>query len=1139
MMPACLLPLLAVTDRLLDPEVIKSLTMFNFPPVVTVSLAAIAASIAVGYLLQKGLRLKDYGWRFGLILAAWTASISVILFGQFKLGADLRGGVNLVYEVDDAKTKLLNPSGQGDAYDLDAVVSVLRRRLNPSGLRELVIRKSGPKQIEIVVPEVDKAQIDDIKKRIRTGGALRFLIVANDPTKDGHIIDAAKAQAALPDSDPNKRALTVKDEEKTDIGYWVKVAREDEKKADSPFRDSAVHQDVLRDARTGDLIALTPSEDAEVRENPARLSKLLAARGIREVEVLLRAPDSAEVDVRGEDLAHANPSLQMEGWEIDFVMKGLGIGKMGALTGQNLAPPERYLGIVFDNELLSAPAIKSQITEQGRITGRFSEQEVRFMSEILKSGSMPVVLSETPIAENLIGSILGMDTIIKGSWSVVVSLLVVLVVVGVYYRFAGIVACLALILNLLLTVAIMIVIQAPFTLPGLAGLVLTVGMSIDANVLIFERFREEVARGAALRMALRNGFDRAMATIIDSNLTTLLTAVVLYVIGTDQLRGFGVTVSLGIITSMFTAIFCARTIFETGERMRWLTSLSMTQFLTNPKVDWVKLFVPTTVASVVLILIGLVATVARGTGIFDIDLKGGTTVTPMLRVPMKDAEVRQALAKQFASLTDTETGGRVDYQVYEISLQGEPAGSVYKIDSSIPSVDDLQKHVQQALRDPQTGADRIRTYQLEYKLVSTSKPEPAAQGEPSSDAAPTDRGAKPASAGSSPQAELPRGTSGKAAAPEGSADCGQPAAGAKSEGEKTDATSAEEKNSEATAAESKGAPAKSDATKEESKTPEEPIVTAPQNSPAVSPTAGADKPPAAGLETTFEVRFPQNKINAYALTEHINAAAKKVLNQDPFAVVTNAQWSGRDNTAFETWTVKLALSEENAHKVLADLEQTMETSPVWQNASSVSGQVTLDMQLKALYAILVSLMGIAAYVWFRFQKLSWGIAAVVSLLHDTLVMLAGIALSYYVASAMGFLLIQEFKISLTVVAGFLTLIGYSINDTIVIFDRIREIRGKSQQFTGEMINDSVNQTLSRTILTGGLTLLVVLILYIWGGEGIHTFAFCMLIGVISGTYSTVFIAAPLLLWLMGTGSTTTQSAKPAIAKQPVATGGRT
>jgi len=199
--------------------------------------------------------------------------------------------------------------------------------------------------------------------------------------------------------------------------------------------------------------------------------------------------------------------------------------------------------------------------------------------------------------------------------------------------------------------------------------------------------------------------------------------------------------------------------------------------------------------------------------------------------------------------------------------------------------------------------------------------------------------------------------------------------------------------------------------------------------------------------------------------------------------------------------------------VLGELKLTLEKSPVWQSSNSIKGQVTVDTQLKAMTAILISLLGIVAYVWFRFQSLSWGIAAVVALVHDTLVMLGFIAMSYWMAGVLGFMQVEEFKISLTIVAAFLTLIGYSINDTIVIFDRIREIRGKSPDLTRHMINESVNQTMSRTILTTGTVLMVVVVLYFAGGSGIHAFAFSMIVGALAGTYSTVFIAAPLLLLL--------------------------
>jgi SecD/SecF fusion protein len=170
--------------------------------------------------------------------------------------------------------------------------------------------------------------------------------------------------------------------------------------------------------------------------------------------------------------------------------------------------------------------------------------------------------------------------------------------------------------------------------------------------------------------------------------------------------------------------------------------------------------------------------------------------------------------------------------------------------------------------------------------------------------------------------------------------------------------------------------------------------------------------------------------------------------------------------------------------------------------------------MKAITSILLSLFAIVGYIWIRFQHLTFGLAAVVALVHDVLVTLGAVALSYWVASAGGgLLLMDEFKISLPIVAAFLTVIGYSLNDTIVVFDRIREVKGKSPELTAGMIDASINQTLSRTVLTSLTTLIVVAILYGFGGEGIHGFAFALLVGVIVGTYSSMFIASPALLWM--------------------------
>jgi SecD/SecF fusion protein len=270
------------------------------------------------------------------------------------------------------------------------------------------------------------------------------------------------------------------------------------------------------------------------------------------------------------------------------------------------------------------------------------------------------------------------------------------------------------------------------------------------------------------------------------------------------------------------------------------------------------------------------------------------------------------------------------------------------------------------------------------------------------------------------------------------------------------------------------------------------------------------------------LKFSKSAISAKALSERLRASASAALNKSLANFdVENPNWDRKDNSAFEEWTAKLPLSQADTQTLVAHLKTQLGDEVVWQTSSKIGGQVSKDTRWRAIGAIGVSLLLILAYIWFRFHEAIWGVAAVVALAHDALVMLGGIAISYWLVGVLGWAQVEEFKISLPVVAAFLTLIGYSVNDTIVIFDRIREIRGKSPDLTPQMINDAVNQTLSRTIITGGLVLMVVVVLYFFGGSGIHAFAFSLVVGVISGSYSTVFIAAPLLLWLLGKRETAT------------------
>lgn len=281
-------------------------------------------------------------------------------------------------------------------------------------------------------------------------------------------------------------------------------------------------------------------------------------------------------------------------------------------------------------------------------------------------------------------------------------------------------------------------------------------------------------------------------------------------------------------------------------------------------------------------------------------------------------------------------------------------------------------------------------------------------------------------------------------------------------------------------------------------------------------------PPATTISSASAAAFPRlqstlkfdEPINAETLRRAFSETATAQGIAVPGDVtLVNPDWDGSEAQAFQEWTAILPVAQADAEKLLTAVSAKMASQPVWLSSNTFGGAVAGNMQKTALKAIIISLLGIIGYVWFRFHRVTWGLAGVVALIHDGLCMVAAVALSSWLAPFLGFALVEDFRISLAVVAAILTILGYSINDTIVIFDRIREVRGRNPEVTAQMINASLNQTLSRTILTAFTTLLTVIVLYIWGGPGIHAFAFVLLCGIIVGTYSTVYIAAPILLWL--------------------------
>jgi SecD/SecF fusion protein len=702
-------------------------------------------------------------------------------------------------------------------------------------------------------------------------------------------------------------------------------------------------------------------------------------------------------NVTGGDLSRVSPDIDDASLApcVSFLLNSRGAAKFSVLTSRNLPDPNNgltsRLGILLDDTLQSAPVIRSTISSSGQITGNFDQREVDEIVEILNAGSLPAALEREPISEQRISAQLGDDTIRSAGQAMLVATIVVLTFMLAYYRFSGLVADLAVLLNIVLVVALMISFKVAFTLAGLAGLVLSVGMAVDANVLIYERMREELDRGAAIRMAIRNGFQRAFSTIIDSNLTTLITGVILFAIGTDQLKGFAITLILGLALNLFTAVFCSRVVFDLAERSGWLRKLSMGRILSATSLQFVRWAPVAAAISLALIAAGLAAAARRGSELFDIDFTGGTSVQVELKEgqELPIAEVRKLVGSKLESAT-----------VSGVAVADEAAGRRFKIDTSNQDEQEVERLLQEAF------PGRLATYGMQVGVVGPG-PDAAREGE-----------AKP------------------------------------------------------------------------------------------------DEP--ARLMTSVPLTFPE-RITGKALTaklqETLDAASISDAEFDLQPAEGGAGTSLSPTQPQRLWILSTSLDQATTRSLVDRMAKELADTPAYLSANAIGGKVAGNTRVTAVYALLASLALIVLYVWVRFQNVAFGIAAVVALIHDVLVALAALALSRYLAPFLGWAQVDEFRISLDVVAALLTIVGFSINDTIVIFDRLREIRGKAKFVTGEMIDRAVNQTLSRTILTSGTALLAVLVLYLLGGPGIHAFAFTMLVGVISGTYSTVYIAAPLVLWL--------------------------
>ncbi|MBU4375867.1 MAG: protein translocase subunit SecD [Candidatus Omnitrophica bacterium] len=567
----------------------------------------------------------------------------------------------------------------------------------------------------------------------------------------------------------------------------------------------------------------------------------------------------------GDLLVDARTEFSSKGFGEPYVSIRLNNKGADIFAGVTAANIGKRLAIVLDGEIRSAPMIRETIPSgQAQITGSFSADEANDLAVVLRAGALPapVIVEE----ERTVGPLLGADSIKSGVRATLIGALLVFLFMIFYYRMAGVVADIALGMNLLFILACLSLFHGTLTLPGIAGLILTIGMSVDANILIYERIREELNAGKGIKSAIATGYNRAFSAILDSNLTTIVAAALIFKFGTGPVRGFAVTLTIGLLANLFTAITCTRAIFELLYEQFGLAKLTMMQFFHKTSIDFISKRKICYTISAVIIIVGLVTFFARGEKNFGVDFTGGTLEQIMFQKPVKVDEIRSAL-KEIGS-------GNASIQQY-----GNPREVI------IRTPDDISKNI----------------------------------------------------------------------------------------------------------------------------------------------------------SDVFKQRFSDN----------------------PYQVM---------------------------------------------KIETVGPAVGKNLKQNATTSLILGIMGILVYIMFRFS-LKYGIAGVVALFHDVLIVVGALALTR-----------REFD--LTIVAALLTIAGYSINDTIVIFDRIRENMRlvKKANFT-EIVNMSINQTFSRTILTTAVTMLVVIALLFWGGEVLNSFAFCLCVGMIAGVYSTIFIASPLIISWRKHGST--------------------
>ncbi len=587
-----------------------------------------------------------------------------------------------------------------------------------------------------------------------------------------------------------------------------------------------------------------------------RIEKYTMEQGEGKKPIEERLLVKKKADLGGDRVTESNAYYGPDGWTVQLKFDSAGAKIFGQITEANVG---HRFAIVLDNVIQSAPSIRTAIYGgDAIITGRFGEQEARGLASVLENPlQTPVSMEE----QRSVSPTLGQDSIRSSIMAGLLGLAITLVLVLVYYKFAGLIANLALIVNIILLMGALTMFNFVLTLPGIAGIILTIGLAVDASVLIYERLREELALGKSLKVAVQTAYEKAFSSILDANVTTLITAAILFWKASGPVKGFAISLSLGILASLFTALIVGRNLFswfvDTGRVKR----VSMLHLISSHNFNFLGKGFLACLCSLALLIAGATSFVIRGDRNFGVDFKGGDLLSLSAAKTVQVAQIRDALKP--------------------IHLDNEP--------------------IQQS-----------------------------AQGD----------------------------------------------------------------------------------------------------------------------RNFITLRLPLNT------SEQVERTVREQIPSGQFKV-------------------------EREERV----------------GSLVGGELARN----SLWALGLGIFGILIYVTFRFE-LSFAVGAIVALLHDVLI-------------TVGVFSLLGRELTLPLVGAILTIAGYSINDTIVVYDRIREGLASGQRGSIEQImNASINQTLSRTILTSTVTLIPILCLFFFGGAVLRDFSLAIIIGVVVGTYSSIFIASPIVLW---------------------------